>query len=168
MKKDKFNVYRPINLGTGLCTAEQFCAAFKEKGSCTIDDQACKLMMNPGFRVSDTPKTLNLVEFPIGYFNHMDDYVPIVDLYRWISNHDRLGFCPAEVGPQLCLQYAGIPVAGNSLIGMAPISDGVGNVRMLTVTAGVGSSNHVHLGAVHRGPHNDMRGSDTLILVLLE
>lgn len=60
------------------------------------------------------------------------DGAQLQDIYK-AANSQGLGFCPAEVGPQLCLQYLDQPEGEWLMIAMEAIKDSDGNPSLFNV-----------------------------------
>ena len=114
----KFSTWKTIKLGTGLSTADDFRTALKESGN-RINDWGIEILNNPAFTARETEEVLDLVVVSV-----TDHWFKGVH-YRWkfIDKALELGLrlCPAEVGPQLRLQYADQPEGEWLVIGMEPI-----------------------------------------------
>lgn len=122
--------WKTIRLGTGLRNVEDFCRAINGAG-CKINDWASDIISKPAFSASTKEVEVDLVVrstadlgFPKGACRK--------DIY---ARAQELGFglCPAEVGPQLRLQYSDQPKRDWLLIAMEPIVGSVGLCRILIV-----------------------------------
>jgi len=122
-------VWRTIRIGTGLHTTEDFLKALKEKGVRTED-----LYGNDYFVGNSTGKyeitgatnelEIDLVKVTLNELGITNTFNFEQILAR--AKHLGLVICPAEVGPQLCLQYSNKTndnfIYGLLYIGMEPIT----------------------------------------------
>lgn len=119
----EFSIWKTVKLGTGLKTADDFRTALK-KGKNRISDWGNDILGKPAFTASETEMDVDLVNVSVADLGFKDG------AYRRdiIAKALELGLqlCPAEVGPQLRLQYADQPKGEWLVIGMEPItgSDG--------------------------------------------
>ncbi len=137
-------VWRTIKLGTGLKTIEDFQRAFDEAG--IFFGNIANFLRHPSFRVSDELIEVDLVRVSnkdLGYdcnTQHLHGLELRTEIIRLALAHG-LAVCPAEVGPQLRLQYLGDEYI---LIGSAPIpctyengSEGVAGMGVTTSDDGM-------------------------------
>lgn len=104
-EKHEFKVWKTIKLGTGLKTGDDFCIATEATGG-EIDDYAKYIMDQPIFTVSNNSVELDLVAITaieLGFIN-CDGNGTCQQIYDKAQGMGLL-LCPAEVGPQLRLQY---------------------------------------------------------------
>ena len=100
---------------------------------CHLGDSASEIIGRPAFHLSRTRQQLDLVVVSLVELGFpADENVALEDIY------DRaylLGFalCPAEVGPQLRLQYLDQPAGEFLHVGMQPIATYAGELTDLTV-----------------------------------
>lgn len=113
-----FAVWKTVKLGTGLETADEFCKALKQSG-CRITYSANDILGRSEFSARNAE--LDLVVVSVADLGFKDGAYR-QDFYK---NAQELGLelCPAEVGPQLRLQYHDQPKGEWLLVGMEPISD---------------------------------------------
>lgn len=125
-------VWKKIKLGTGLKTAENFRDALKQNGI-KIGDWASDILGKPAFKVSDTEQEVKLVIKSVAElgFAQGATYTDIKAKAKEIG----LDLCPAEVGPQLRLQYLDQPKGEWLIIAMEPIAASDGNLRLFNVVA---------------------------------
>ena len=125
-----FKVWRTIKLGTGLRTADDFRRALK-KSNCGIDDRANDILGKSAFTASEIGVDANLVVVSASKLG-LKKEAPRADIY---ARAVELGLsrCPAEVGPQLCRQYTDQPRNERLVIGMEPIADSFGALRLFCV-----------------------------------
>lgn len=133
-----FPIWKTIKLGTGLVTADDFRQALKKAGH-RISDWANDILGKRAFQAADKEmKVVDLVVvsmkelgFPKGATRQ--------DIYRK-AQEMGLMLCPPEVGPQLRLQYPDQPNNEWLLIGMEPITDSDGYLRVFYVGRDVSDS----------------------------
>lgn len=118
-----FKVWKTIKLGTGLKTADNFRRALKSAG-CKISDWGNDILGKPAFTASETETDVHLVVVSVKEFGFKDGATR-ADIYKR-AQELGLELCPAEVGPQLRLQYKDQPSGEWLLIGMEPITGSVG------------------------------------------
>ncbi len=125
-----FAPWKSVQIGAGLKTGDDFRAAIKQAGM-KIGDWANDILGKPAFTVATEEITLDLVRpsvadlgFPKGA-TRKDIYNRAQDL--------GLGLCPAEVGPQLRLQYPDQPAGEWLFIGMEPIAVSDGGLSVFRV-----------------------------------
>lgn len=112
----EFQTWKTIKLGTGLRTANDFKIALNTAG-CRLGWYGTDTILNsPTFTVSTSEIEVELVNVSIAQLKHSHSD------YEWCEDGDvrfdeiyerarslNLGICPAEVGPQLRLQYLDQP-----------------------------------------------------------
>jgi hypothetical protein len=142
-----FNIWRTIKLGTGLKTNDDFWYALHNKGfACSAD-----IIFKP-FMVATQETEVDLVKVTaveLGFRNE----VRREQIYQR-ARELGLELCPAEVGPQLRLQYRNQPKEESIIVAMEPIintdSDGAPYLFMVD---GAGRHNAI------RGQLNAIRGN---------
>lgn len=129
----EFSIWKTIKLGTGLKTADDFRNALK-KSKNRIGDWGNDILGKPAFTASETEMDVDLVNVSVADLGFKDG------AYRRdiIAKAMELGLelCPAEVGPQLRLQYADQPKGEWLVIGMEPITDSDGDLHVFSVGHG--------------------------------
>ncbi|MDP3940745.1 MAG: hypothetical protein Q8Q49_00390 [bacterium] len=121
MKTTEFKTWKTIKLGTGLKTIEDFQRAFEEAG--IYFDNMAPFLRHPSFRVSDELIEVDLVKVSNEDLGH-DHNTHVIHGLELRAEIIRLALaqglvvCPAEVGPQLRLQYRGNDYV---LIGTEPL-----------------------------------------------
>lgn len=98
--------WKTIQLGTGLKTAEDFCAAI-EKASGRVGDWAKNIMSKDTFVVADQPIEIKLVIATTKELTGKD----VATTEEVFAGAECIGWkkCPPEVPPQLRLQYMDQP-----------------------------------------------------------
>jgi hypothetical protein len=96
------SMWRTIELGTGLKTRDDFCQAYA-KVNCQVEMGGRMLLGNASFAVAKKKTAIDLVNMSVEElgFQRSQTYKGICTRARNIG----LALCPAEVGPQLRLQY---------------------------------------------------------------
>lgn len=125
-----FKVWKTLKLGTGLSTAADFRAALKRGGN-KIGDWANDILGKPAFTAVSQETEVDLVKVTVAELGFKDSAT-----YRQICER-AMGFglelCPAEVGPQLRLQYQDQPFGEWLVIAMEPIADSDGDLFVFYV-----------------------------------
>jgi hypothetical protein len=106
-----------------------------EDADCGIGDTAEQMFVAPEFTLSGVATRLNLVVVPVSALGLAQENVALNDIY---AQAQKLGFafCPAEVGPQLRLQYFEQPIGEFLDIAMAPLRTRDGPAGMFVVGNG--------------------------------
>lgn len=114
-----FPIWKTIELGTRLKTAEDFRVALNACGN-SIARCADDILSAPAFMVSETEGYVDLVNVSVADlgFKCAVSYWDIIEVALSMG----LKLCPAEVGPQLWLQYPEQPKGEWLRIGMLPIT----------------------------------------------
>lgn len=132
MKKiiQNFKIWKTIKLGTGLKTAAGFRKALK-KADCYIGDWGNNILGEPAFTAAGEEKDVELVVVSVTQLGYKD-CATRKDIY---DRAKELGLdrCPAEVGPQLRLQYNDQRKGEWLLIAMEPIVDSNGDPDIFAV-----------------------------------
>jgi len=129
----QWNVWRTIKLGTGLRTAGEFGIALKQ-AECRIGDRGNDILGKPAFTASETEMEVDLVNVSVADLGFKDGAIR-KDIYRRAIELG-LELCPAEVGPQLRLQYRDQPKGEWLLVAMEPITDSDGGPGLFGVERG--------------------------------
>jgi len=116
----KWEVWKTIKLGTGLRTAEHFMKDLTFSG-CRRDSYAAEMLKGSEFTESVAVRETNieLVNVSVAELGWEEDEVTTGEIYMR-ARENNLELCPAEVGPQLRLQYQDQPIGERLLIGMKP------------------------------------------------
>jgi len=128
----EFSIWKTVKLGTGLKTADDFRTALK-KGKNRISNWGNDILGKPAFTASETEMDVDLVNVSVADLDlGFKDGAYRRDI---IAKALELGLqlCPAEVGPQLRLQYADQPKGEWLVIGMEPITDSGGHLNVFGV-----------------------------------
>lgn len=125
-----FALWKTIKLGTGLVTADDFRRALKA-GNFRIGDWGNDILGRRGFTAADEETEMDLVVLSVAELGFKDGAYR-KDIYKRAL---KLGLelCPAEVGPQLRLQYKDQPMDEWLRIAMEPITDSVGHLSVFCV-----------------------------------
>lgn len=126
----EFHVWKSIKLGTGFKTADDFRRALKAEG-CRIGAWGDDILGKPAFTASDVEMTLDLVNVSVADLGFKKGATR-KDIYERALSLG-LELCPAEVGPQLCLQYQDQPRGEWLLIVMEPIRDSSADLNVFSV-----------------------------------
>jgi len=129
----RFEVWKTIEIGTGLQNADAFCYALKDNG-CRISDWAKDIMKKPAFAVSPEKVELNLVKVSVVELGFSSDATREEIYERAISMGLKL--VPVEAGPQLRLQYPEQPYGEWLFMAMEPIKDSDGALGVFDVKRG--------------------------------
>ena len=121
--KSIFSVWKTIQLGTGLKTTGDFRRALTE-GEYRISNWASDILGKPAFIVATKKIKLDLVKVSVEELGFNQGAMR-QQIYERAQEHG-LKLCPAEVGPQLRLQYSDQPYKEWLVVAMEPIilSDG--------------------------------------------
>ncbi|OGZ17668.1 MAG: hypothetical protein A2Z78_00285 [Candidatus Nealsonbacteria bacterium RBG_13_36_15] len=123
--KPNFEVWKTIKLGTvGLKTAEDFRRALHKDGF-EINDRASDILGKFAFTVATEETEVDLAKVTVAELGFKDG-AKREQIYER-AKELGLELCPAEVGPQLRLQYQDQPNGEWVLIGMKPIVDSDGD-----------------------------------------
>ncbi|MBI4123031.1 MAG: hypothetical protein HY458_01550 [Parcubacteria group bacterium] len=115
-----FPVWKTLKLGIELKTADDFRRALRG-ASYRIGDWADALLGQPAFTAAAEETELDLVVVSVAELGFRNG-AKRSDIYARVQELG-LELCPAEVGPQLRLQYKDQPMGEWLLIGMEPIAD---------------------------------------------
>lgn len=125
-----FPTFKTIRLGTGLKTADDFFKSIKDNG-CLISTWTIDILGEDAFTAATEEIEVELVVASVAELGFKDG-AKCSTIYQR-AQQLGLDLCPAEVGPQLRLQYADQPRNEWLLIAMEPITDSVGNLRVFNV-----------------------------------
>lgn len=118
--KERFPVWRTVKLGTGLKTANDFDVAL-DNGKYNVNTPALNILEHPDFKVAHKETSIDLVRVSSTELGFKGS----VNREMIYTQAQKLGLklCPAEVGPQLRLQYKDQLVGEELYIGMESIKD---------------------------------------------
>jgi hypothetical protein len=124
---NNLKIWKTIKVGTGLRTADDFRKALKQSRN-KIGDGASDILGRPAFTVAPEEAEMDLVVVSVAELG----FGAGADREYVFSRAQELGLelCPAEVGPQLRLQYLDQPEGDELLIGMKPIRDSYGEYKV--------------------------------------
>lgn len=128
-KPADFQTWRTLKLGTGLKTADDFRKALNKIGC--IGDWADDILGKSAFMASDTESEVELVVRSVEELGFKDGATREQVYNR--AKEIGLDLCPAEVGPQLRLQYKDQPKGEWLLIAMEPITGSGGGLDVFSV-----------------------------------
>jgi len=102
---------------------------------CSVGGQAAEILARPTFAVSSQRTEVELVNLSPAQLGFTSDSVSLASVY---ARAQQLGFdlAPAEVGPQLRIQYFDQPMGEFLIIGMEPIKTWGGEPVILNVANG--------------------------------
>ena len=122
--------FRKVELGTGITSGLEFTRALTAQGIKV--EYAKQLLNNPDFTVTGEHQSADLVEVSVAAlgFNRSTRYDQICARAKELG----LELCPAEVGPQLRLQYQEQPLGEYLVVAMKAINDLDGDPRVFAVS----------------------------------
>jgi hypothetical protein len=126
----EFKVFKTIKLGTGLKTADDFRKAIKEN-KMRISDWASDILGKPAFTVAAEETELDLVVVSVAELGFKNGATREQIYAR--AKELGLDLCPAEVGPQLCLQDKDQINREWWVVAMEPITDSDGSLELFRV-----------------------------------
>lgn len=102
---------------------------------CGVGDSAAAALARPAFTVSGTKTAVDLLTVSAADLGFQGETVSLRQIY---ARAQQLGFAfaPAEIAPQLRLQYLDQPIGEFLIIGMEPIRTWTGEAIILTVANG--------------------------------
>jgi hypothetical protein len=125
-----FEVWKSIRLGTGLKTRSDFFTAFNE-AKFKVGGYVNGILRDRHFSVSDSEVFVQLVNISVEELGFSG---PAKRAEIYAQAFERgLKLCPAEVGPQLRLQYLDQPHGEWLTIGMEPILNDDGDPSVFFV-----------------------------------
>ena len=122
--------FKTINLGTGLKTADDFRKSLRDSGN-KVSSEANGILGNPAFTVAVKKIRIDLVIKSVGEIGFKGGATRKQIYGR--ANELGLDLCPAEVGPQLRLQYKDQPEGERLIVAMNPIADSGGALLLFLV-----------------------------------
>lgn len=115
----RWKIWREIEIGNFHNMIELVSAI--EKANCVIGEWANDLMHQPSFVLSCERKKIQLTKVTLGDLG-LGTRSSYAEICRAASNSGLI-VCPAEVGPQLRLQYLDQPYGEWCIVSMIPIKD---------------------------------------------
>ena len=154
-----FQIWKTIKLGTGLKTADNFYRAIIRVGCCACGWTRA-IFDQPDFTVADEEIELDLVRVMVAELG-FKDRATREQIYQR-GKELGLGLCPAEVGPQLRIEYSDQVKDEWLHIAMEPITDKHGGLNLFSIVHNnLGSSLH----CCHDEPKRVWRGDRVWVWV---
>src|SRR3989338_9444069 len=122
--------FKTINLGTGLKTADYFRKSLRDSGN-KVSSEANGILGNYAFTVAVKKIKIDLAIKSVGEIGFKDGATRQKIYGR--ANELGLDLCPAEVGPQLRLQYKDQPEEEQLIVAMNPIAVSGGALELFFV-----------------------------------
>ena len=123
-------IFKTINLGTGLKTADDFRKSLRDSGN-KVSSEANGILGNSAFTVAVKKIKIDLAIKSVDELGFKDGATRQRIYGR--ANELGLDLCPAEVGPQLRLQYKDQPEEERLIVAMNPIAGSGGALEMFIV-----------------------------------
>src|SRR3989338_581570 len=123
-------IFKTINLGTGLKTADDFRKSLLDSGN-KVSSEANGILGNPAFTVAVEKIKIDLAIKSVDELGFKDGAIRQQIYGR--ANELGLDLCPAEVGPQLRLQYKDQPEEEQLIVAMNPIAGSGGALFLFYV-----------------------------------
>jgi hypothetical protein len=125
--------WRSVNIGS-YGSVPRLREALRQK-RCRIGPVVAEIFDHPAFTVSRTRARVQLVSLSVAELGLADKNASLAEIY---ARAHRLGFelCPAEIAPQLRLQYMNQPLGEFLHIAMEPIPTRSGRPVILVVANG--------------------------------
>ena len=125
-------IFKTINLGTGLKTADDFRKSLRDSGN-KVSSEANGILGNYAFTFTVAVKKIK-IDLAIKSVDELGfkDGATRQRIYGR-ANELGLDLCPAEVGPQLRLQYKDQPEEEHLIVAMNPIADSDGALELFLV-----------------------------------
>jgi hypothetical protein len=155
-----WSIWKTIKLGTGIKDADDFRKAIKDCGM-QIGDWANDILCKPQFTVATEETEVDLVIVSVAELG-FKNRAKLKDIFTR-AKELGLQLCPNEVGPQLRLQYPDQSKNEWLIIGMEPVADSVGYLRLFSVAHGGGG---LWLGAYYDYPDSVWISSNRFVFVL--
>ena len=122
--------FKTINLGTGLKTADDFRKSLWDSGN-KVSSEANGILGNSAFTVAVKKIKIDLAIKSVDELGFKGGAIRQQIYGR--ANELGLDLCPAEVGPQLRLQYKDQPEEEHLIVAMNPIADSDGALELFLV-----------------------------------
>lgn len=134
LSRPRFKTWKTIKLGTDFKTAGDLGRALDKEGY-NVNVPAINILYHPDFTVTAKETSIDLV-LVCGAELGFEGLVNRDSIYARAKKFG-LKLCPAEVGPQLRLQYKDQSVFEQLLIGMEPIKDSEDCLQIFGVACGM-------------------------------
>ncbi len=124
-------LWKTIKIGTGLKGADLY-ETLNENKKFFVIKRAKDILEDSAFTVASKESEVDLVIVTVaelGFLQNATSY----KIYKRAKQSLGLELCPAEVGPQLRLQYENQPIGESILVAMEPIADSHGYLRVFEV-----------------------------------
>ena len=122
-------IWKTIKIGTGLLLSG-FVRAFR-RADCIVSNCAKDILSKPAFTVSQKEQEVKLVKLTVRESGFKEG-ATTKEIYER-AQELGLKLCPAEVGPQLRLQYLDQPKGERLGVAMKPILDSGGDLLVFDV-----------------------------------
>lgn len=126
-------VWKTITIGT-FSDSFALLSAMSAIG-CRVDDSAAAALARPAFTVSGTKTAVWLLTVSAAELGFRGEIASLHQIYT-LAQQLGFGLAPAEIAPQLRLQYLDQPIGEFLIIGMVPIQTWTGEAVILTVANG--------------------------------
>src|SRR3989344_1889862 len=123
-------IFKTINLRTGLKTADDFRKSLRDSGN-KVSSEANGILGNSAFTVAVKKIKIDLAIKSVDELGFKGGAIRQQIYGR--ANELGLDLCPAEVGPQLRLQYKDQPEEEHLIVAMNPIADSGGALLLFLV-----------------------------------
>jgi hypothetical protein len=126
----EIQIWRTITLGT-----YKGVDAYREaldQAAIRIGDSADEILGGPAFPYGKTTTVVELVLVSVAEFGVEAEAAPLADIYKR-AKQVGLELCPAEVGPQLRLDYRNQPLGEALHIAMEPVATYSGELTILAL-----------------------------------
>jgi hypothetical protein len=126
-------VWKTVSIGTFANTFTLMGAL--DAVGCSVGNLAGEVLARPAFSLSTTKTNVDLFAVSPAEFGFQTGTAPLGEIY---ARARQLGFglAPAEIAPQLRLQYLDQPIGEFLIVGMEPIKTWEGEPVILTVVNG--------------------------------
>ncbi len=128
-----WEVWQTIKIGTGVKSGKAFCSEL-EKKKFRIGDWASDILKQDAFTVATQEEDVDLVNLSVADLGFKKGARYDAICIRALEL--GLELCPAEVGPQLRLQYPDQPRDKWLVVAMDALRDSNGNLRVFVVVHG--------------------------------
>ncbi len=128
--EERMKFHNNIELGTGIKDGSEFQKTIEEQ-EMRVSTYAAQILKSPDFKVLAENENIDLIEVSVRAlgFEKLARYEDICKRAKELG----LELCPAEVGPQLRLQYKDQPMGEWLIVAMNAISGSDGNPKLFDV-----------------------------------